>query len=107
MNPNDLSLSQRIIDSIYAAFDEVNETLTQDRKIPKSLETRLLGEDGAIDSLGLTILIVAIERQIEDRLRVTISLVNEQAMSEESSPFRSVKFLAEYIESLMKGSNHA
>ncbi len=94
--------SDKILAAIYEAFEEVNETLPEDRKLPKSSETRLLGEEGAIDSLGLTILIVAIERKVEESFGQVITLVNEQTMSEENSPFIRVSSLVEYIQGLLE-----
>jgi len=94
--------TNKVLEAIYGAFDEVNETLPEDSKVPKSSETRLLGEEGAIDSLGLTILIVAIERKIEEGFAQVITLVNEQTMSEDNSPFVRVSKLVEYISALLE-----
>jgi len=60
-------------------------------------ETILLGEGGAVDSLGLVRLIMTVERQLEDDLGVPISLTDEKAMSERNSPFRSVGALISYV----------
>jgi hypothetical protein len=42
-------------------------------------------------------LIVAIEQAVEDELAVSVVLADEKAMSQRSSPFRTVGSLAAYV----------
>lgn len=65
-------------------------------------ETRLLGRNGHVDSLGLVTLIAAVEREIEDQFDACVMLADERAMSRENSPFRTVGTLAEYAEELIR-----
>jgi acyl carrier protein len=102
MNENSFADETKIFETIYKAFDQVNETLPKDKHIEKSPETVLLGEEGAIDSLGLTMLIVAIEQKIEEEFGVVITLVDASTMSKEHSPFRNVNKLAGHITMLLK-----
>ena len=64
-------------------------------------ETALFGAKGLFDSVGLVSLVVAVEQTIEDELDVSISLVDERAMAQESSPFRTVASLAAYAAKLV------
>ncbi len=64
-------------------------------------DTALFGRHGLFDSLGLVSLVVAVEEAIEDQYGVSISLADQQAMSERHSPFRSVGSLAEYARRLI------
>ena len=84
---------------IYEAIDEVNETL--DTPIGKSDCTQLFGSDSQLDSMGLVSLIVTVERLIDDKYNKTITLASEKAFSRSSSPFRTVKTLAVYVEELL------
>lgn len=59
-------------------------------------ETALLGRNGVVDSLGLVSVIVAVEQAISDQLGLSVSLADERAFSQKSSPFRSVGTLAAY-----------
>ena len=59
-------------------------------------DTVLFGKEGVLDSMGLVTLIVAVEQAIEDRYEKTAGLADEKAMSQERSPYRSVRTLAEY-----------
>lgn len=91
----------KVLDAIYAAFDEVNESLPHEKKIQKSEETSLIGPEGQIDSLGLTMLIVAIEQKIEERFDEVVTLVDSAAVSEDNSPFQSVSMLVDHISGLI------
>jgi acyl carrier protein len=75
----------------------------QGREAPAELdqETRLLGKNAALDSLGLVTLIVELESRIEARYDVVLTLADERAMSQQRSPFRSVGALADYIGALL------
>ena len=69
--------------------------------IPAGEDTILLGDGGAVDSLGLVRLIMTVERQVEDDFGVPVSLTDEKAMSQRNSPFRSVGALTSYIASCL------
>lgn len=58
--------------------------------------TVLFGKDGALDSMGLVTLIVAVEQAIEDRFDAGVGLADEKAMSQANSPYHSVGTLADY-----------
>lgn len=87
------------INLIYEAIDEVNETL--DAPIGKKEETVLFGKDAKLDSMGLVSLIITLERLIDEKHGKTITLASEKAFSRRSSPFKTVKSLAEYVEELL------
>ena len=64
---------------------------------PVNEETRLIGREGILDSLGLVNLIVDVEEEVYARYQLTISLVDDRAMSQKHSPFATVGRLADYI----------
>jgi len=66
-------------------------------------DTILFGKDGALDSMGLVTLIVAVEQAIEDRYDASAGLADEKAMSQARSPYRSVASLADYAVSQVQG----
>jgi D-alanine--poly(phosphoribitol) ligase subunit 2 len=72
--------------------------------LPEGLsgETPLFGRDGILDSVGLVSLVVAVEQAIEDECGVSVSLADEQAMSQRQSPYRTVRSLADYASRLVK-----
>lgn len=60
-------------------------------------ETRLIGRNGILDSLGLVNLIVDVEEEVNSRYDAAISLVDDKAMSQKHSPFATIGRLADYI----------
>jgi acyl carrier protein len=93
---------ETILAAIYRAVDWINGELPPDRQLVKARETRLLGSLSVLDSMHLVSLIVAIEREVEDTFSLTLTLVDERALSMKESPFRSIKSLADYIGILIK-----
>ena len=93
---------ESIVAAIYRAVDWINGELPPDRQLIKARETRLLGSQSVLDSMHLVSLIVAIEREVEDIFGVTLTLVDERALSMKESPFRSIQSLADYIGILIK-----
>ena len=88
---------EQILQLLINAIEEINESQSPDQKIEKSLETILFGKQGALDSLGLVNLIVAVEQQIEEVFDEVLILADERAMSQTKSPFRSIEVFVDYI----------
>ena len=86
---------------VFTTIDELNQNLIKEDQLEKSLETRLYGGNSKLDSLGLINLIVGVEQKINDEFDITITLADERAMSHETSPFRTVGTLTDYIEMLL------
>jgi D-alanine--poly(phosphoribitol) ligase subunit 2 len=64
-------------------------------------DTELFGESGLLDSVGLVSLVVAVEQELEDELGVHVGLADERALSQRSSPYRTVGTLAGYAAGLV------
>ena len=95
-------MRQKIVNLIIETANELGEDeigiegeLTED--------TILFGKDGALDSMGLVTLIVAVEQAIEDAFDVSPGLADEKAMSQAKSPYRSVASLADYAAAQVSG----
>jgi acyl carrier protein len=63
---------------------------------PVGPDTQLFGPSGVLDSLGLVSVVVELEQTLTDRSGSNISLMDDRAMSQTRSPFRTVRSLAEY-----------
>tara|TARA_R110001632_G_scaffold63318_2_gene151358 strand:+ start:11212 stop:11487 length:276 start_codon:yes stop_codon:yes gene_type:complete len=85
---------------IFEAIDEINLGL-EDVQMEKNEETVIFGRESVLDSMDLVHLISLIEEKIEDEIGDYISIADENAMSLEVSPFKTVKTLNEYIKSLL------
>lgn len=97
---------QAILAAIHSAVDEVNEARPPEARLGKAPETPLFGEASILDSLGVVNLIVAVERELDDRLGAALTLADERAMSMRRSPFRTIETLAEYIEGRLREDGH-
>jgi acyl carrier protein len=86
----------RVLEAIYAAIDVANAGLPADRQLAKDPDTVLFAAEGGLDSLGLVGLVVDVEQHLADAFGIVITLADEKAMSQRTSPFRSVAALADY-----------
>ncbi len=70
----------------------------QDITLPEQpgADTPLFGDSGIFDSMALVSLIVAVEQEILDATGTAVALADERAMSQTSSPYRTVSALAAY-----------
>jgi acyl carrier protein len=82
-----------VIDSLTAVL-EMN-----DEVIPDALaeDTVIVGEGAVVDSLGVVSLIVEVEQNLEMAHDISVTLASDKAMSQRSSPFRTVGVLAGYV----------
>ncbi|KJK57076.1 hypothetical protein [Saccharothrix sp. ST-888] len=85
-----------ILRLIYEAIDVVNEGLPPGATLEKAPELALFGAEGRLDSLGLVELLAETELRLQDEFSVSVSLVDDKALSQRNSPFRSVASLANY-----------
>jgi D-alanine--poly(phosphoribitol) ligase subunit 2 len=93
-----MTVSQDVVDAVNRAVDDLNEILDEGERLGKSPEVALIGKDASLDSLGLVNLIVLVEEKVQERFGVSITLVDERAMSQSKSPFRTLGSLAEFVE---------
>jgi acyl carrier protein len=63
------------------------------------IKTVLFGKN--LDSMGVVLLVTELEEEIFNRFDMQILLADERAMSQKTSPFRSVNSLVGYVESLV------
>ncbi|WP_025665445.1 hypothetical protein [Aquimarina megaterium] len=89
-----------ILHIIFDAIDEINLSL-EDVQMDKNEDTVIFGKESVLDSMDLVHFISLIEEKIEDESGNYISIADENAMSLEVSPFKTVKTLKEYINQLL------
>ena len=93
MKINKTDIITMIINEASSIIDLENDEI--------NFDTTIYGNDSRLDSLGLINLIVAVEQNIEDEFDVNITIADERAMSQETSPFKTVGTLTDYIEILL------
>lgn len=80
--------------------EELEET------IELSLDSKLFGGGGPLDSMALVNLVVDLEELIEDDYGKTITLADEKAMSRRTSPFSRVQNLIDHIQEQLKSNSN-
>jgi acyl carrier protein len=94
-----MTKKREIIEIIFKSIEELNQQ--DETSIPMNVHAKLFGKDSDLDSVGLVNLITTIEEQIEKSIGKYIPIADERAMSLESSPFKTVETLTNYIEILI------
>jgi hypothetical protein len=90
-----------ILRLIYEAIDVVNEGLPLGVTLEKTPELVLFGAQGQLDSLGLVELLAETELRLQEEFSVAVSLVDDKALSQRNSPFRSVASLAHHAAAVL------
>jgi acyl carrier protein len=67
--------------------------------------TPLFGPSGVLDSLGLVSVLVELEQKVSGICGRPVTLMDDQAMSQTSSPFRTVDSLADYLGRQLTGAD--
>ena len=95
-------MQNKIEEIIHETMDEVLEILPKKISYDKNQNTPLYGGKGLLDSLGLVTFLVNLEQKIGDEFNIDITIASEKAMSQNNSPFRTVKSLNDYLIKLIK-----
>jgi len=77
-----------------------------EESIELSLDSKLFGGGGPLDSMALVNLVVDLEELIEDDYGKTITLADEKAMSRRTSPFSRVQNLIDYVQEQLNSNNY-
>ncbi|MEM3101457.1 MAG: hypothetical protein QXT99_08915 [Candidatus Nitrosotenuis sp.] len=97
---------EKVIQSIFEAIDEINEQLPRDKRLGKSINTALFGNDGNLDSLGLISLITSLEQKIEENLGITVTILEKMEDIEDKNPFETVKSLTDYLSFFLENKSN-
>lgn len=92
----------KTLELIYEVIDEMNSELEADSQIQKNPDSVIFGQDSVLDSMGLIHFITAVEEKLEEQTGNFISIADEKAMSLQSSPFKTVGTLRDYLNSLLQ-----
>lgn len=89
------SILKEAIAEVNGQFAEVNILYEPD--------FLLLDPDSNIDSVALVSLFILLEEAIEEKFSKSVTVINEDAMEREDSPFKSVGSLKAYLDILVEG----
>jgi acyl carrier protein len=90
----------RLVDIVVAAVRDYSAAAGGRPASDISASTVLFGPRGALDSIGLVSVLVAVEQELNEKHGMPVSLMDDRAMSRERSPFRTPETLADYVLSL-------
>ncbi|MEQ8332560.1 hypothetical protein [Nisaea sp.] len=89
-------MKDKVRQIVLASCREHNDVSETRIDIGSGDEAALFGIGGALDSIALVSLIVAVEQAIEAELDVLVTLADDKAASQKTSPFRTIGALVEY-----------
>ena len=97
-----MNLSEYSTNIVSKAIVDVNAQKTDDRLLIDHPDTRLLGEDGVIDSLAFAYLVVCIEQYALDDLDKEIVLFDDEVMQMDfdsiDNPFMTIGSLIAFVQ---------
>lgn len=95
-------MDKSVVESlIFDAVKNLNTQIPSDQHLQLDRGAVLLGAGGALDSLGVVNLIVAVEEKIDSKFGKFVSLANEEYLVAESSPFKTLGGLIDHVYNLM------
>jgi acyl carrier protein len=97
----------RIAKAVYAAVDEVNEQLQGGVHIEKSLDARLYGDAGKLESLDFVTLIMEVEEKINSEFGTDVTIADENLLSKQKSPFSTLGTLIDYLDEVLTKEKNA
>jgi len=89
-------MTQELVSLIVVATKELSAEQDLGINAELTADTRLFGESGLLDSMALVSLVIAVEQAIEQKYGAAIALADEKALSQRSSPYRTIGSLAAY-----------
>lgn len=90
----------KVLSLVLEAVKEIGGDQNNQALIDATEDTLLFGEN--LDSMGIVFLVMELESRISEKLDVNLTLADERAMSQKTSPFRSVKALTIYANTLIE-----
>ncbi|AKB01867.1 hypothetical protein [Vibrio cholerae] len=93
---------EKYLELVLSTLHEIGKDENNEALVEAHAKTKLFGANGILDSVGIVFLITELEEKISDDFDVDVTLADEKAMSQVTSPFRNVETLAKYIAQLVE-----
>ena len=93
---------KHIIDIIVASIEETGGLMPGAPLDDLTESTAIAGPGGFVDSIGLTLLALEIEEQLNNQLPQRVSINDDRTMTLQPSPFRTIGALADYVMSQLQ-----
>ena len=88
---------RRLSRCVTEAIREVNTLRAPDDQVAESEETILVGDGGALDSLGLVNLAVALDGLLEREYGQNVGILGEMLSAADPADFRTVGLLKSFV----------
>jgi acyl carrier protein len=92
-------IRDKVKDIVFSVLKSLGEERDNEDLKTAHEKTVLFGRN--LDSLGIVVLVTELEEEISEKFDIEISLADERAMSQRTSPFRSASTLMNYAETLI------
>jgi hypothetical protein len=89
--------AQHCLPLIYDALRRVNDIRPPNERVPEEPDVVLVGEEGLLDSLALTTLILTLENKLSEKTGQDVSLMKEADFETLMRQFRTPRAIAELI----------
>jgi len=89
---------------VISVVKDIGEELGIDALKSPSSKTKLFGKN--LDSMGVVLLVAEIEDELSENFNLEIAVADERAMSQKTSPFRTISSLTKYLEVIIDEQNH-
>ncbi len=93
---------ERILESLFAAVEQVNELLPEESRLEKSQSTALFGPSATLESLDCVNLVLAAEEYLNADLAEPLSLAAMLVTDDAPEPPETLGALADLISSLLE-----
>ena len=90
-------MQDKIKNIVITSLKNLADELENDNLKNPSLETKIYGIEGNLDSLALVSLVSDVEELLSEEFNKGIILADEKMMSAKNSPFKDVESLTNYI----------
>jgi hypothetical protein len=88
---------QHYLPLVYDALKQVNELRPPEEHVPEEPDVVLVGDQGLLDSLGLTVLILTLENQLREKTGEEVSLMHEADFGTLTKQFCTPRAIADFI----------
>lgn len=89
-------MKDKVQNIIYEALENLSDELENNELKTPTLQTKIYGVDGNLDSLALVSFIADLEEMLGG-IGIDIVLADEKTMSARNSPFKDVETLIQHI----------
>jgi hypothetical protein len=82
---------------VYEALRRVNQIRPPEAQVPEDPDVVLVGDKGLLDSMAVTVMIVALEDLVREKTGQEVSLLQEADFEVLTQRFRTPRVIAELI----------